>query len=219
MLFRSGLVQLMARLKEKHIVTSLDMAAFDANTEAGKADWVRILKSVMPYIDCFMPSIEELCFMLDKRRFAIWCERAKENDIISLLDIEKDIKPLVEQCMAFGAKVLVVKCGAKGIYYKTASKKTLLPLAEQLGLAVTEWADKEGFEKSFVPDEILSATGAGDTTVAAFLAAMLKGYGIEKCIALAAAEGASCVASYDALGGIKSLDVLEEKIQKGWPKQ
>ena len=35
---------------------------------------------------------------------------------------------------------------------------------------------------------------------------------------LAAAEGASCVAAFDALGGIKKLDELRHKIEAGWKK-
>ena len=35
---------------------------------------------------------------------------------------------------------------------------------------------------------------------------------------LAAAAGASCVEAYDALGGLKSLEQLEERIDKGWEK-
>ena len=36
---------------------------------------------------------------------------------------------------------------------------------------------------------------------------------------LAAAEGASCVEAYDALGGLKSLDELKRKIEAGWEKR
>ena len=36
------------------------------------------------------------------------------------------------------------------------------------------------------------------------------------CVALACAEGACCVTTYDALSGLKPLDELEERIRKGW---
>ena len=68
----------------------------------------------------------------------------------------------------------------------------------------------------FKADVVRSATGAGDTSIAAFLAAVLEGKGPAACIALAAAEGACCVTAYDALSGLKPLDELEERIRKGW---
>ena len=81
-----------------------------------------------------------------------------------------------------------------------------------------EWTDQEGFERSYGPAKVLSGTGAGDTTIAAFLTAVLRGCGLHKSIRLAAAEGASCVEDYGALGGIKPLEVLEDKINQGWEK-
>lgn len=61
-----------------------------------------------------------------------------------------------------------------------------------------------------------SGTGAGDTSIAAFLAAVLRGKSPRECVALAAAEGACSVAAYDALSNLKSLDELEDRIRLGW---
>ena len=77
---------------------------------------------------------------------------------------------------------------------------------------------REGFEKSFVPDAVVSGTGAGDTTIAAFLTAIIQGYPFEKCRKLAAATGACCVAAADALGGLKTFKELEQKIEMGWKR-
>ena len=44
----------------------------DGESEAGKADWKEILSRVLPYVDFFVPSIEELCFMLDRERYEEW---------------------------------------------------------------------------------------------------------------------------------------------------
>ena len=57
------------------------------------------------------------------------------------------------------------------------------------------------------------------TTIAAFLCAMLDGYPLLRCIQLAAAQGASCVASYGALDGICSLEELNTRIERGWAKR
>lgn len=212
------LVKIMKRAKDAGAATSLDMAAVDAESEAGRADWNKILERVIPYVDFFVPSVEELCYMLDRERFEEWQRRAAGKDITEILDIENDIKPLAEQCMDYGAKVLLIKCGAPGMYYRTADRLTLRGVGERAGLNPDVWADQEGFERSYLPDKVLSGTGAGDTSIAAFLTAMLEEYPPAKALQLSAATGASCVAAYDALSGLKPFSELERKIGDGWQK-
>ncbi|MDD2970114.1 MAG: carbohydrate kinase family protein [Lachnospiraceae bacterium] len=214
----NDLQRILKKVKMAGAATSLDFALVNPETEAGQADWEMILEKTLPYVDFFVPSVEELCFMLDRERFKSWQKRAKGRDITKILDIETDIKPLAEQCMSFGAKVLLIKCGAPGIYFKTADFRVLRGISERVELDVQEWSDKEGFEKSYIPERILSGNGAGDTSIAAFLTAMLEGYSIERCMHLAAAAGASCVAAYDALSGLKPLNELEDRINRGWDK-
>lgn len=205
---------LLKKAKTCGCMTSLDMAAIDPSSEAGAADWNRILQNVLPYTDFFMPSAEELCYMLDRPRYEEWMQRADGRDFTEILDPIADIRPLAHRCIELGAKIVLVKCGASGIYYKTASTSLL----QSLNLHIEDWADREGFESSYVPTEIISGTGAGDTCIAAFLTAMLNGESLDDCLHLAAAEGASCVAAIDALSGLKTLDELKVQIAKGWPK-
>lgn len=213
------LVRFLRRAKEAGAATSLDLAAVDASSDAGRADWRRILERVIPYVDFFVPSMEELCFMLDRQRFEAWQLRSNGEDLTDLLDLERDIQPLARECMKLGAKVLMIKCGVKGMYYRTAGQEMLGSIGKNLSLNVEEWKEKEGFERSYIPERVLSGTGAGDTSIAAFLCAMLEGKTLESCMHLAAATGASCVAAYDALSGLKSFEELEQKIERGWVKR
>lgn len=212
------LLKMMKLARECGAATSLDFASIDPDSEAGAVDWERILEQTLPYVDFFVPSVEELCYMLDKERFYQWQERAAGRDITEILDIERDVKPLADQCMDFGAKVLLIKCGAPGMYYRTADKVSLWEVCHKLGLQMNAWAAKEGFERSYKPERVLSGTGAGDTSIAAFLTAALEGYSLEKALQLATGTGASCVEAYDALSGLKSFHELEVKINSGWKK-
>ena len=203
--------------KEMGVATSLDMAASDPASEGGMADWQAILSRVLPYVDFFVPSAEELAFMLDKTMYHRWLTEARGGDATDCIRLA-DMQKLSEAALSMGARIVLIKCGARGIYYRSADEATLAPLCTALDLNPAQWACKEGFECSFVPEKVLSGTGAGDTCIAAFLTAVLRGDGFHKAVTLAAAEGACCVAAYDALSGIKPLPELETMIAKGWKK-
>jgi sugar/nucleoside kinase (ribokinase family) len=102
------------------------------------------------------------------------------------------------------------------MYYKTADKTAMETVGSRLELNADNWADKEGIQPCFKADQVLSGTGAGDTSIAAFLLAAAEGKSPAQCAALAAAEGACAVTAYDALGGLKQLDELEARIASGW---
>lgn len=198
------------------VITSLDMAAIDPASEAAKQDWRKILTNVLPYVDFFVPSIEEICFMIDPQRYDTWVKRAGNQEIPTILDIETDIRPIAQMLQEMGANHILLKCGAPGLYYCMGNQEKIQRVEQKLGRHMSDWIQQEGFQQSYHPKRILSATGAGDTTIAAFLSAMLQGYDLKWCIRLAAATGAVCVEQYDALSGLQPLDVLKQAIENGW---
>ena len=211
------LVEMLKYVKSQGVAVSMDMAMVDPASKAGQADWLKILTEALPHVDFFVPSVEEICFMLDRPRYEEWSKRAAGGELVNILRKE-DIAPLAEKCMELGTRVLLLKCGAPGLYYKTGSAVMMEKLHELTGINASDWTDREGFENSYLPEKVLSGTGAGDTTIAAFLTAMLEGYSFERCIQLAAAEDASCVEAYGAMEGIRSLEELERRIDNGWTK-
>ena len=213
------LLELFREVRSLGVYTSLDLAAVDADAPAGKVDWEGILERVLPYVDFFVPSVEELAYMIDRERFLAWQQRADGGDITDFLDAEEDIRPLAEKLLGFGARVVLIKCGAPGLYLATGSKERLTDMAGILAGGADAWADLRMFEKSYQPDQVLSGTGAGDTSIAAFLYAVVKGCSCQECLQLSAATGACCVAAYDALSGLKSFEELRERIARGWPKR
>ncbi len=209
------LAELFRQVKELGLTTSLDLAAVDPGSEAAACDWKNILASVLPYVDFFVPSIEELGFMLNRDLCEKWLNRAGADDIPSILSLSGDVEVLADQALKLGAKAVLLKCGAAGMYLKTAPEPVF---AESLPF-LKEWGGFSYFQNSFVPERILSATGAGDTSIAAFIKAMLDGCRPLESIRLAAATGASCVTTYDAVSGLLPFDVLRKKMENGWEQQ
>lgn len=213
-------IRLLKAVHETGAAVSVDMSMFEEDTDVGRQDWDHILRKAVPYIDFFVPSVEELCIMLDRERYHEWKERAKGKDITSVLDIERDVKPLADRLLSYGAKVILIKCGAPGVYFRSADRERLLQIGGGIGKEIADsWAEKEHFEKSYLVEKVVSGTGAGDTTIAAFLAAVLEGKTWQDALHLAAAAGALCVQTYDALGGILPLSEIQKRIDSGWEKR
>ncbi len=207
------LVRIFKRVKNMGLLTSLDMAAVDPSSEAGRVNWEKVLALVLPYVDFFVPSFEEICFMLNRPRYD---ELAKAGaDVIDMIDIEADVEPLARQLIGMGSNVVLIKCGTKGIFYMTSGRESLGDIVTRTGIDAEAWSDKRGLVRCFRAPRVLSATGAGDASIAAFLAAAMEGRDIVRCVELAAAQGACAVTAYDAISGLKTLDELDKMIDDG----
>ncbi|MBR6486369.1 MAG: carbohydrate kinase family protein [Lachnospiraceae bacterium] len=206
----SRLAAMFSRMKDKGIATSLDLTTLDPDTEAARADWKGILAKSLPYVDFFLPSFEELCFMLDRDRYESLAGLG--GDMAESLDMERDVAPLADKCIGLGAKVVLIKCGTSGMMYKTSGRAGILKIGSRLSIDTDKWSDRSGIQPCFKAPLVLSGTGAGDTSIAAYLAGVLKGKGPADCAAYASAQGACCVTGYDALSGLKTFDELEKMI-------
>lgn len=202
------LTELFKKVKRLGLTTSLDLAAVDPDSEAAGCDWEKILSSVLPYVDFFVPSIEELGYILDRNLYEKWQAKAENGDIIPILSLKEDVEVLADHALSLGAGAVLLKCGAAGMYLKTGPEAFL-----------GEWRGFSYFQDSFLPERVLSATGAGDTSIAAFIKAMLENLPPHECLEFAAATGASCVTAYDAVSGLLPFAQLKRKIQGGWKRQ
>lgn len=210
------LEDLFRTLKERGILTSMDMTMVDGSSEAGQCDWEGIFKRSLPYVDFFCPSIEEMLFMLDPEKYATLAGQTKDGDILKVLDYASDIKPLADRILNMGCKVLFLKCGVNGIYLFTSHADQMKEICEKLELDADNWSDRSWHQGAFEVDRFAAGTGAGDTSIAAFLTSLLRGYTCEEAMEYASATGAMCVTEYDSLSGLISLEALREKIDAGW---
>ena len=202
------------RMKQHGLATSLDLAAVDPNSPAGQTDWKGILRAVLPYVDFFVPSFEELCWMLDRDRYD---RLNRGGDMTVGLDLQAEALPLADELIGMGCRAVLIKCGTAGLVYRTAGRTALASVGPRLVLDPDAWADQRGLQPCFRADCVRSGTGAGDTSIAAFLTGVLRGFGPSDCAALAAAEGACCVTAYDALSGLQPVEELMDRIRAGWP--
>lgn len=210
-------VKLYRKAKEAGCITSMDTTFVDANSPEGKADWPEIFAEVLPYVDIFTPSFEEACALLMPEKYEELQKKAGDDDLCMHLSISEDVEPLAEKILSMGSKVLLLKCGAAGIYLRSGSEESLKKLDGALDAEA--WANISYFAKSYKPDRIASGTGAGDTAIAAFLYSAANGFDPIQCVKNAAGSGSMCITAYDSLSGLLPIEDLMKRIDAGWEIQ
>ena len=208
------LIRIFKAVHQLGVTTSLDMTLPDPNSPQGRLDWTKLLPRLLPYVDIFVPSVEELTFIMSPARFKKLLRRSKGGDLLDDLDMNM-VMQLAGDCLQMGAKVMLVKCGRLGIYARTAPSSHI----EQMGKAcpakrIRDWADREIFEPSFLVKKVVSALGAGDCAVAGFLAGLLRGVSLADALRYSTALGAQNVRVLDALSGTKSWSQTTAQIRK-----
>jgi len=209
------MIEMFRRARETGVTTSLDMSMPDLAGPSGRVDWEAIMQRCMPYIDLFLPSAEEWLFMVDRPRFEALSATVDAAGMLDALDVG-EIRSLAQTALGMGAKVVVLKLGERGIYMRTASGVSNLGRGAPADLA--SWCSRELWVPPFVPDELVGTTGAGDATIAGFLAALLRRASPERALTIAAAVGACNVEAADALSGVRTWDETLARIDAGWEK-
>lgn len=204
------LVAIYRRVKELGVTTALDMAMPDPAGPSGQVDWPKLLGDLLPYVDIFLPSADELCFMLDRPAYGALA--GGEPDIPCVLG-------LAARCVELGAKIVAVKCGARGLYVRTSEAASLADMGRAAPANVGDWAGREVWSPCFVPEPFVGTTGSGDATIAGFLAALLRGMSLAQAATMACAVGACNVEAADALSGIRTWDETAHRVAVGWPRQ
>ena len=191
------------------MITSLDMTLPDPAGAAGRVNWRTLLERTLPFVDIFVPSIEEILYMLRRTDYDKW--QADPMQHISLAYL----CDLADELFDMGSSAVVgFKLGAFGIYLQTGTADCSRRL-ERLPINYGEWVNKRIWHPAFEV-EVAGTTGAGDLAYAGLLVAMLKGYTLEDCARWACAVGACNVEAADATSGVQSWDAIQERLDQGW---
>lgn len=200
------LAELLARVKAQGVTTTLDMARPDPQSEAGRADWQSILSHVLPLVDFFLPSAEELLFMLDRPRL----------DAGARLDMSL-LAALATRCLDMGTAMVGLKLGDQGLYLRTTPDRARLDTMGRGGPANQEvWRGRELLAPCFQVAAVAGTTGSGDATIAGMLTALLAGETPEEALLGAVGVGACSVEAVDATSGIPPWETVRERIRAGW---
>jgi sugar/nucleoside kinase (ribokinase family) len=210
------LVELFRRVKELGVTTSLDMALPDPTSAAGRADWVAILRAAMPYVDVFLPSVEECLYMLRRKTYDELSRAAGGESFLPLIT-PLLLTDLSSELLKMGAKIIGLKVGDRGLYVRTAGEPSIEALGAARPSDAVAWADRELWAPCFQVD-VVGTTGAGDATIAGFLSALLRDIVLEEALTAAEAVGACNVEAADALGGIRPWEETWHRVEGGWAR-
>ncbi len=200
------LALLLADARAHGVTTTLDMAWPDPEGAARGIDWAALLRHCLPQVDVFLPSAEELVFMLDGVR--------DPGSAWTLAQIDT----LTERCLQLGAAVVAVKLGDQGLFLRvTADPGRLDAAGALLAGRADQWCRRQLWVPCFAATEA-GTTGAGDATIAGFLLAVLAGMDPVATLTHAVAVGACSIEAPDATSGIPAWETVQARIAAGWPR-
>lgn len=207
------LVSILQRARRAGLTTSLDFTLPDLSSPAAEVDWPTILANTLPFVDLFVPSIEELTFLLDRDNFDRMCADTTTPFVEAvepgLLDT------LSKSVLNYGVKALLVKLGHRGVYLRTAPGERWKKGGRGLEGLDESWYDRKIWAPAFYA-KVRGTTGAGDAAIAGFLASILKGTDAETALMMAAAAGSTSVETRDVASGLMAWEEIHARIQRGW---
>jgi len=211
------LVEIFRRAKALGVTTSLDMALPDPASESGRVDWARIVADVLPFVDIFLPSIEECLYMIRPETYRELVLESNGADIVHVVMPEL-LSDVSRQLTELGPSVVGLKLGSRGFYLRTASRDKLDGIGRARPSDLVAWAEKELWSSCFQVN-VVGTTGSGDAAIAGFLAALLRGLPPEDSLTMAVAVGACNVEASDALSGVRDWRATRDRIAGGWSRQ
>ncbi len=152
--------RILKKARAMGILTSMD-TCYD-----GQGIWYPLIEEALPHLDIVFSSLEEACLYTGK----------------------DSPESIAEFFRSFGAKIVVIKLGAEGMYLTDGAEALRIPAHKV---------------------EVVDGTGAGDAACGAFLYGHDQGWSLERCGRLANAVGALTV---QHMGGAEAITSLEDTL-------
>ncbi len=205
----AGFLALLRAVKDRGVITSIDMSLPPPGSASDRADWRLILRRCLPYVDIFVPSIEEIMMMLRRRDLERWGGELFDRLTAAYLE------DLGDELLALGVGVAGFKLGERGLYLRAAPDENRLAFIRAIGGSPGDWAGASAWQSAFEV-RVAGTTGAGDAAYAGLLAAMIRGYGLLECARRACAVAACNIEAADATSGVRGWDETEARLAAGW---
>lgn len=160
---------LLRRAREAGVTTSLDLAVIDPTSETGNLQWESILRTMIAETDIVSPSLDDLTS-------ALHIDVAPDDELIDCLS---------DLLISWGAAVVAISAGERGLSLRTASAVRLATAGRALAEHATEWAD---VRLHLVPQAVAApwtTNGVGDASTAGLLYAIAGGAGPQDACDLA----------------------------------
>lgn len=206
------LAELFRRAKSTGVTTSLDMSLPDPLSESGRADWPAILRRMLPFVDLFLPSFEEILYMLRREAY----NRLAAGSILAAAGPDL-LAELSAELIEMGAKIVAIKLGERGLYLRSAGEGALAAMGRAAPADPRAWAGMQLWAPCFRVN-VVGTTGSGDATIAGFLSALLRGLSACQALTAAVAVGACNVEAADALSGLRSWEDTLARAAAGWER-
>lgn len=203
------LVRLFKNAKQAGLTTSLDTTLPDPSSEMGNVKWRHVLERTLPYVDIFSPSFEEAFFMLDPMAYSA---NPIPSDPIEMGKIAIDLS---NEILACGSKIAMIKMGEYGTIVRIATNITKETFGNAWFSQITQWCNRLLWAPSFKVS-VAGTTGAGDATIAGFLASIANELSAEESLLFAMAVGACNVEALDSISGIHSWQETALRVNGGW---
>lgn len=211
------LLSIYKQVKDKGITTTLDLSLPAKDSESSRADWKTILAKTLPYVDVFLPSIEEVMFIFRREAYNECIEKSGLAPSIDFIDMSC-LESISKEILELGVKVVAFKLGKYGLYVRTADKKKFQNIGSVKEMLDTSWYERELLEIPYCPEEFISTNGTGDSAIAGFLTGMLRGMTIEDTLKLASGTAATRIQSQNGANDISSCEEIFEHVESGWSK-